>query len=92
VLFVANERRTMIPGLNRRALVFHDTFGEITRIVEQRNSGWDSNLELAVNKRTSSVQVAQGRNGDNLLDALRMRVIAACRSGALVTPSGVDCS
>jgi hypothetical protein len=84
--------RTLIPVLRRRDVTTLGSFDEITYVIAPSpQSGPNITFELAVKERPSSVTVARGRNGDAFLEALRMRVIAACGTGAIVTAVGVTC-
>lgn len=81
--YVAAEERDIVDAAVA-GTVDHIVCGRLTR-------GITLEPERRVNERTSLLSVASGKNGDDLLEALRMRVIAACAAGASVTPSGVSC-
>ena len=91
VIFVRYVR-TLIPVLRRRDVATLASFDEITHVIApSTQSGPNISFDLAVNERPSAVTVARGRNGDAFLEALRMRVIAACGTGAILTAVGVTC-
>jgi len=91
VIFVRNAR-TWIPVLRRRNVETLGSFDEITHVIApSAQAGPNLHFELAVNGRPTTVMIARGRNTDAFLKVLRMRVIAACGTGVLVTAVGVTC-
>src|SRR5262245_62126249 len=91
VVFVGSAS-TIIPFFRRRDVEVLASFDDITHVlVPGTQSGPNTFVELGVDKGGSMLSIARSRNGDAFIEALRMRVIAACGTGVIVTAVGVTC-
>ena len=89
-LFFVRDEPAWIPGRRRQDVFFQASFGEITNLIP--HAGPNLEIELAVKKRPTTVQVPRGRGGDALFEALRTHVIHACGTRTVLLPDrGVSC-